>query len=196
MSGAQPSEPGDDEEFGDLFDQLEELEETVDSPAEREQVRAAMRLATEAQDDDPAVFGRVVWGFGREDLAEAALGALLFGIPMAVEGGTLDAGVFLAAHPLLLVANLAAAVTTVVGILYVADIQDVRVANAILGVVPRRLVGVTGSAFLLAVGLLTGWGMVSWSTDPAVVWRSFCVCSVAFIPMAIGAALGDILPGS
>jgi len=196
MSAGPPPDDIEDEEFSDLFDQLEELEDTVDSPTEREQVRAAMRLATEAQDDDPAVFGRVVWGFGREDLAEATLGALLFGIPMAVEGGTLDAGVFLATHPLLLVANLAAAVTTVVGILYVADIQDVRVADAVLGVVPRRLVGVIGSAFLLAVGLLTAWGMVSWSADPAVIWRSFCVCTVAFIPMSIGAALGDILPGS
>jgi len=35
-------------------------------------------------DDDLAVFGRVIWGFDREDFAEAVLGSLLFGIPMAI----------------------------------------------------------------------------------------------------------------
>ena len=74
----------DEEGIGELFDELEELEAIVDSEAERRQVREAMRAATEAQDDDPAVFGRVIWGFDREDLAESVLGSLLFGIPMAI----------------------------------------------------------------------------------------------------------------
>lgn len=176
--------------MGDLFDDLSALEGIVDSPEERERVRDVMRTASEV-DDDP-VFGRVVWGFDRADLAESVLGALLFGIPMAVEGGTVESGEFIAVRPLFLALTLASTVAVVIGILYVAEIQDVRVADAIFGLVPRRLVGVLGSSFLTAVTLLTIWGVVSWD-DP---WVDFCICTVAFFPMAIGAALGDILPGS
>jgi len=193
MTGDQSA---DTEGIGDLFDELEELEMIVDSEAERRQVREAMRAAADAQDTGPAVFGRVVWGFDREDLAEAALGSLLFGIPMAVEGGTREAGRHIAQHPLYFVGTLASAVAMTVGILYVADFQDVRIAHRIFGVIPRRLAGVTLTALGTAVALLTAWGMVEWSTDPGVVWESLCICSVAFVPMAIGAALGDILPGS
>jgi uncharacterized membrane protein len=185
-----------DNEFAVLFDELQELEKLVDSEDERRQVRDAMRAAADSQDHEPATFGRVVWGFNRSDLAEALLGSLLFGIPMAVEGGTVDAGLHIAQHPLYLVATLVIAVALVIAILYVADFQDVRVANRILGVVPRRLVGVTGTALVVSVALLTGWGLVEWSTDPEVVYESACICAVAFVPMAIGAALGDILPGN
>jgi len=115
---------------------------------------------------------------------------------MAVEGGTRDAGLHIAQHPLYLLGTLATAVALVVGILYVADFQDVRIANRIFGFIPRRLAGVTLTALGTSVALLTGWGMVEWSTDPGLVWESLCICSVAFVPMAIGAALGDILPGS
>jgi uncharacterized membrane protein len=180
----------DDTDLGDLFDDLSELEALVDSPEERERVREAMRTASEV-DEEGAVFGRVVWGFDRADLSEALLGALLFGIPMAVEGGTVDSGLFIASRPLYLLLTIASTIGIVVGILYVADIQDVRVAYAVFGLVPRRLVGVLGSSYLTAVFLLTIWGVVDWS-DP---WVDFCICAVATFPMAIGAALGDILPG-
>ncbi|WP_372480705.1 DUF2391 domain-containing protein [Halomicrobium sp. HM KBTZ05] len=188
--GESPVEQ-DDADMSDLFDDLSELEDLVDSPAERARVREAMQTASEVDDDGP-VFGRVVWGFDRADLAESVLGALLFGIPMAVEGGTVDSGRFIAARPPFLALTLLATVAVVVGILYVADIQDVRVAYAFFGLVPRRLVGVLGSSFVTAVTLLSVWGVVDWA-DP---WLDFCVCVVAFFPMAIGAALGDILPGS
>lgn len=192
-----PPPDGDtDQPVAALFDELEELERIVDSPAEREQVREAMQAAVDAQSSQTPVFGRVIWGFDRSDFAEAVLGSLLFGIPMAVESGTVDAGRHIAQHPLYFAGTVAAAVAMVVGILYVADFQDVRVAKRIFGLIPVRLVGVTGTAFLTSVALLTGWGVVEWSTDPAVAWVSLCVCAVAFVPMAIGAALGDILPGS
>ncbi|WP_367176068.1 DUF2391 domain-containing protein [Haloarcula rubripromontorii] len=186
----------EDDEFATLFDELQELEQLVDSEHERQQVRDAMRAAADSQDHEPATFGRVVWGFGRSDLAEALLGSLLFGIPMAVEGGTVDAGRHIAQHPLYLAATVVIAIGLVISILYVADFQDVRVANPIFGLIPRRLVGVTGTALVVSVALLTGWGLVEWSADPAVVYESACICAVAFVPMAIGAALGDILPGN
>ena len=193
MTAAEPPD-ADGEGMGKLFDELEELAGLVDSEDEREQVREAMRAAADAQDD--AVFGRIIWGYSRADFAESILGSLLFGIPMAVEGGTVDAGLHIAQHPIYFLATLATTIAMVIGILYVADFQDVRVARRLFGLVPRRLAGVTLTAGFVSVALLSGWGLVEWSSDPLVIWQSLCICSVAFLPMAIGAALGDILPGS
>jgi uncharacterized membrane protein len=198
-------EPGDDEavetdatdgraesaDMGDLFDELEELEELVVGDAAREQVRETMRVAMEAS-ASVGPFGRVIRGFDRGDLAEALLGSLLFGIPMAVEGGTQEVAVFLTSHPGALGVTFLFAVGMVIGIIYVADIQDVRVYKPILGLIPRRLVGVTGISFLTAVCLLTVWGRVDWATP----WLALANVVVAFVPMSIGAALGDLLPGS
>ena len=185
-------EDEDEPDMGDLFDDLTELEGIVDSEEERERVRETMQIASGVSDGEPPVFGRIIWGFDRADLSEAVLGALLFGIPMAVEGGTNEAGAYVATNPIYLGLTLLSAVVIVYGVLYVAEIQDVRVAYAIFGLIPTRLAGVLLSSFATGVVLLTIWGRVEWS-DP---WLAFCTCSVAFVPMAIGAALGDILPGS
>jgi uncharacterized membrane protein len=183
----RPEEPPD---IDDLLDRLESLENTVDTGEERREVREAIRVARRV--DTGGVFGRIIYGYDREDLAEAVLGSLLFGIPMAVEGGTLESGAFVATHPLFLVGTLAASVLMVVGILYVADFQEVRVYRPFFGVIPRRLVGVLGVSFVMALALMTGWGRVEWA-EP---WLAFSQVAVAFVPMSIGAALGDILPGS
>jgi len=181
----------DDEELHRLLEEFDALAETVDSPEERERVRAARNAAVLAADDDE-VFGQVIRGYDRADLAEAFVGSLLFGIPMFVEGGTNEVGAFLAAHPIALVGTLVGAVGLVVGVLYVAEIQDVRVYKPILGVVPRRLAGTLGVSFVTALVLMTAWGRVAWS-EPVV---AFATVVAAFVPMSLGAALGDILPGS
>ncbi|MFB6354346.1 MAG: DUF2391 domain-containing protein [Halobacteriales archaeon] len=178
-------------DMGDVFEELETLETLVDSEPARRQVREAMRVAMGAS-RGAGTFGRVIRGFDRADLAEALVGSILFGIPMAVEGGTQDVGVFLAGRPALLAGTAGSALALVVGILYVADIQDVRVTNPLFGLVPRRPVGVIGTALLAAVVLLTVWGRVDWAA-PGVATATVVV---AFVPMSLGAALGDILPGS
>lgn len=190
--GAPTGGGGSDEppDMGDLYDELEALAATVDAPEERERVAAAMRTA--AAVESPGVFGRVVKGFGRGDLAEVLLGSTLFGIPMLVEGGTTEVGAYMTTHPLYVAGTLAFTVAVVVGLLYVSDIQDVRVTHAYFGVVPRRLVGVLGGSFLFAVAAMTAWGRVSWA-EPELALASV---AIAWVPMAIGAALGDILPGT
>jgi len=180
-----------DDEMDRLLAEFDALEATVDSPAERERVRTARRAAVSAA-RNAGVFGRVVRGFDRGDLAEAFLGCVLFGIPMFVEGGTNEVGRFLAAHPLSLVGTLLAGVGLVVGILYVADIQDVRVQDPFFGVLPRRLVGVLGVSLLTAVVVMTAWGRVDWATP----LFALADVVVAFVPMSVGAALGDILPAT
>jgi len=181
---------GDDPDMGDLVDELTALEESVDSHAEREQVRETIRMAL-AVDDSGGVFGQVVSGFDRSDAAESLLGALLFGIPMFVEGGTQEVGGFLSSHPLYFVATVVLTVGLVVGILYIADFQDVRVHNPFFGLIPRKLAGVIGISSLTAVFMMTAWGRVEWG-DPLLAASQ---TAVAFVPMAIGAALGDLLPG-
>lgn len=187
---ANPTDGAADEPTPEeVVDGLAELRDQVDDEETREQVRELMAQVAELQ---PRGFGNVIVGFDRTDLAEATLGALLFGIPMFVEGGTSEVGEFVATRPVFLVGTVVAAVWLVYGIVYVADFQDVRVHEPVLGVVPRRMVGVTGVAFLTALVAMTAWGRVDWATP----WLAFCTVSVAFVPMAIGAALGDILPGS
>jgi hypothetical protein len=176
--------------MADVFDELEALEEVVDTPEELERVRETKRMVLRAQ---RGTFGRVISGFDRADAAEALLGSLLFGIPMFVEGGTGEVGAFVATHPLYFIGTLAFAILTVVGILYVADIQDVRVRDPIFGLIPRKLLGVVAVAAITAVVMMTGWGRVDWVAQP---WVSVCDVTVAFFSMAIGSALGDILPGS
>lgn len=180
----------DEPDMDDLLDELESLEETVNDPEERQQVRETMRVARRVE--QPGTFGRVVRGFDRRDAAEAVVGSVLVGVPMSVEGGTFEAGAFVATHPVALVGTILATIALVIGLLYVAEIQQVEIHRPILGVVPRRLVGVLAISHLTALALLTGWGRVEW-IDP---WLAFCQVTVASAPMAVGAALGDILPGS
>lgn len=185
------AESDGDSDLTDLFDELEELEALVESDAAREQVQETMRIAAETS-RSRGTFGRVVWGYDRADLAEGLLGSLLFGIPMAVEGGTGEVGAFLAARPPLLAGTVLFIFALLVGILYVADFQDIRVHRPFLGFVPRRLLGVAAVSFLTAAALLTGWGRIDWA-EPALALSNVVV---AWLPMSIGAALGDILPGS
>jgi len=176
--------------LGDLLDDLDALHEAVDDPAERARVREAIETARSVE--EPAVFGRTIVGFDGADAAEAALGALVFGIPMVVEGGTLEVGAFIAVHPLYHLVTVLSGLALVASILYVADFQDVRVAHWYFGVVPRRFAGVVGVSAVAAVVLMTVWGRIDWGTPLLASAQT----SVAFVPMAIGAALGDILPGN
>jgi uncharacterized membrane protein len=185
-----PAVPPPDPELEDLLVELEELEDAVDDPEEREQVRRTMRVARRVS--KPGAFGRVIRGFDRRDVSEAMVGSVVFGIPMLVEGGTLEIGEFVAANPPALAATLVGTVGLVIGLLYVAEIQQVEIHQPLLGVVPRRLVGVLGVSYLTAAVTMTMWGRVDWA-DP---WLAMCQTSVTFSAMAVGAALGDILPGS
>lgn len=130
-------------------------------------------------------------GFDRGDVAEALVGRVVFGIPMLVEGGTLEVGAFIATRLGYYAATLSFGVTLMIGILYVAEIQGVRVHRPLFGVVPRRLVGVLGVAFLTALATMIVWGRVDWA-EPTVAFSQVTVC---FVAVFIGAAFGDILPG-
>ncbi|QKY19516.1 DUF2391 domain-containing protein [Halolamina sp. CBA1230] len=186
-------EMDEEPDVDDLLDELEALELAVadEDQDTQSRVRESIRMARRIDDPEP-VFGRVIKGFDRHDAAEALVGSVVFGIPMAIEGGTLEAGEYLATHPIYFVGTLLAGVGIVAGLLYVAEIQDVRVVDPILGVIPRRPLGLLTIAALTAFSMMTAWGRVDW-TDP---WVALCQTTVCFVGMSIGGALGDILPGS
>ena len=73
------------------------------------------------------VSGKVVKGFDRGDVAEALVGRVVFGIPILVEGGTLEVGAFIATRLGYYAATLSFGVALVVGVLYVAEIQGFRI---------------------------------------------------------------------
>ncbi|MCU4741031.1 DUF2391 domain-containing protein [Halobacteria archaeon AArc-m2/3/4] len=173
----------------DVLDHLESLEETVDAPAEQDEVRKAMRLVHRLSHN--GVFGSVITQFTRKDKAEAFVGSVVIGLPMLVEDGVLDIGEFLSTNPLFFVGNLVFATLLVVGILYVAKFQEVQIHNPYFGLIPRRPVWVLAIAFTTSAVLMTMWGRVTWD-EP---WLHLCQVSVVFTGMAIGASLGDILPG-
>ena len=187
MSGPEASleEPTID----DVYEQLETLEETVDTADERTEVRRTMRLVDRLAHS--AAMGKVITEFTRKDKAEAFVGSVIVGLPMLVEDGVIAIGAFLAVNPALLLSNLAFTVALVVGILYVADFREVQIHNPYFGAVPRRPVWVLVIAFATAAGLMTLWGRVRWD-EP---WLNLCQVSVVFTAMAVGGSLGDILPG-
>ncbi len=189
MSGEGTQEPAT-ATVGDLLDDLEDLEAMLDDPDALAQIEEAIETASEIR--KPGTFGRVIRGFDLADLSEAFLGALLLGIPMFVEGGTYDIGAFLARRPLLLVMTQVTTVLIVIGILYVAEFQEVRIHEPFFGLIPRRLVGVLGASLVTATVIMTLWGTVDWGTPISAL----SAITVAHLPMSIGAALGDILPGN
>lgn len=178
-----------DPDIDHLFDRLEMLERTVDDPEEREQVRETMRVARRIPGS--GTFGRTIDKYTSRDVAETFVGSILVSLPLLVEDGVFDIGEHFAETPPFFVANAAFVVLMTVGLLYWADLQEVKITRPILGVVPRRLVGVLSIAAATSTFTMTLWGRVDWS-DP---WTAVCSISVVWVASAFGGALGDILPG-
>lgn len=66
-----------------LLEQLDTLEETVDSSAEREAVRETRRTARRLP--GRGVFGRRISDYTGRDMAEASVGTAIVGLPLLVE---------------------------------------------------------------------------------------------------------------
>ncbi|AGN02527.1 hypothetical protein L593_12940 [Salinarchaeum sp. Harcht-Bsk1] len=188
--------PSRDPDVDALLDQLEELEQTVDSDDEREQVQETISLAERIP--GTGFLSGQIQKYTTRDVAEAFVGAILISMPMIVEDGVFVIAEHLAHSrwqgvPVFLVANLAFVLAMSVGLLYVADIREVQIRNPILGFVPRRLVGVLAASFLAAVGVMYLWGRNE-AGNPTDL-ELFARVTVIWTAGAFGAALGDILPG-
>lgn len=178
----------------DLLDHLAELEKLVDSIEERRKVRTALRAAEDLP--GPGVFGEHIQKYTTRDMAEAFVGAIIFSVPLLVEDGIFDiADHFLtttiAGVPVYFAANIAFIVLMAYGLLYWADIQRVQITRPILGIIPRRLLGVLLISLLTAGTMMTLWGRVDWANPIEAIAR----ISVIWTMSTFGGAIGDILPG-
>ena len=186
-----PSTPTDgNSNIDNVLEHLEDLENTVDDPNEREEVRHAIRLV-----ESLPLTGRIE-KYTTRDMAQAFVGSILFSVPLLVEGGVEEiAAHFLASTtggvPVFFIGNVLFSVFLTGSLIYWADIRDVRVHKPLFGVIPRRLLGVLVIAFLTSMFTMTLWGRVEWSEPGVAVSRVTVVWTVA----SFGGALGDILPG-
>lgn len=185
-----------DAEVDDLLTQLESLESTVDEHDEREQVRKSIRLARRI-DVDGGLFDQNIRKYTTDDIAESLVGAVVFSFPMLVEDGVnVIADHFLrstvAGVPAFYLANVVIVVVLTYGLLYWTDIQNVAVYRPLFGIVPRRLVGTLAVSFLTATALMMLWGRISIPGEPM---ESLARVTVVWTIAAVGAGLGDILPG-
>lgn len=182
-------------ELNDVFEQLEELEQTVDSPAELKEVHD-VRIAIERLPGGEFV-EKQIEKYTTRDVAESFVGSIIISLPLLVEDGVFDIGDHfientVAGIPFWLLGNILFITIMSWALLYWADFRDVKQSKRFLGLVPYRVLGVLLISLITASLLMTLWGRVGGWEDPAV---AFARISVIWTAAAFGAALGDILPG-
>lgn len=197
--GTEPDARDEEREhpdIDDLLDKLETLQETVDDEHERRKVTQTIALVERMPGS--RAFTHHVRKYTTRDIAEGIVGAIIFSLPLLVEDGVfvisewlLD--VRLGRIPVFFVLNVAFIVTLVYGLLYFTDIREVRVTRPIFGVIPRRVVGILVSSFLVGAGLMFMWGRLH--EDAPTSLEMLARITVIWAPAAFGATLGDILPG-
>lgn len=189
-TGVDPEgEPDSDPEpdIEDVLEELEELADMVDSSAERRQVREAMWTASRVR--STGLVNGFRSAFGSRDAGEALVGSFLLGIPMVVEGGTLEVGEYIATSPAHIGVTVAFGLTITLGILHAGRFEEVE-ADMLFGFIPVRLVSIVGIAAAMALFLMTVWGRVDWAQP----WVAASQTVITAIVMAVGAAVGDVLP--
>ena len=178
-------------ELRDVFEQLNELEETVTSSEERREVRRTRRMLERV----PGAIS--IRKYTSRDIAEGFVGGIIFSLPLLVEDGVFEIAewfvdVTVAQIPVFLVVNVLFIVGLTAGLLYFTDIRNVQM-RLIFGVVPKRLTAVLLISFLVAAGTMLMWGRLH-EEDPTA-YEQFARVTVIWAAAALGATLGDILPG-
>jgi uncharacterized membrane protein len=182
----------DDVDVEDVFDQLAELEETMSTSEQRAELRQTRRILEQLPG------GEQISKFTSRDMGEAFVGSIIFALPLLVEDGVFAIAdhfldVLVAGIPVALVANAVFVVGLTAGLIYGVDVREVRITDPILGVLPRRLVGVLLVSFLTSAALMALWGRL-FLNDPTQLGAVARV-TVVWAAAALGASLGDILPG-
>lgn len=174
------------------FDTLQDLVDDTGVHRDLDRIKTHTMHAATSE-----LFGTRIRKYTSRDIAEAFVGSVFFAIPLLVEDGVFDVAAYFLAFrlgrfPVFFLLNTVFVVLVVAALLYWTGPQDVRVSRPLFGIIPRRLLGITLVSFLTAAFLMTMWGRVDNWADPTVaIARISAVWTVA----ALGAALGDILPG-
>ncbi|MFP9190882.1 DUF2391 domain-containing protein [Natronosalvus vescus] len=178
-----------------IVEQLRKLQDTVDEQHHGE-IEETKRMLTQLPGS--RTLEQRITKYTSRDVGEAAVGSIIFALPLLVEDGVFEIAdhlvdVLVAGIPVFLLANIAFVIALTAGLLYAVDIREVKVTNPIFGVVPRRLTGVLAVSLVVTTILMVGWGRL-FVDDPsmlAMVGRITVIWAAA----ALGASLGDILPG-
>jgi len=178
-------------ELRDVFDQLDELEGTVTSPEERREVRRTRRMLERVSGNER------IRKYTSRDVAEGFVGGIIFSLPLLVEDGVFEIAEWFTAFsvgplPLFLTINVLFVVTLVSGLLYYTDIREVQMRR-LFGFLPRRLAAILVISFLVAFLTMFLWGRLH-EEDPTTLEQIGRV-TVIWAAAALGATLGDILPG-
>ncbi len=187
---------GNTPEMDALLTQLDELEETMTTAAQQRELKETKKMLERLPGG--AFLDEQIDKYTSRDIGEAIVGSIIFALPLLVEDGVFE----IAEHfvtfrvvgvPIFLLLNISFVLLLATKILYVVDFREVKITNPILGVVPRRLVGVLGASFLTTAGLMLMWGRL-FADDPTSL-EMLARITVIWAAAALGASLGDILPG-
>ena len=178
-------------ELRDVFAQLDELEETVSSHEERREVRRTRRMLERVPGN------KHIRKYTSRDVAEGFVAGIIFSLPLLVEDGVFEIAewfvdVRVAQIPIFLVLNVLFIFALTTGLLYFTDIRSVKV-RPIFGVIPKRLTAVLVISLLVAAGTMFMWGRLH--EEGPTTYEQFGRVTVIWAAAALGATLGDILPG-
>ncbi len=181
-----------DTRVNEVLDELNELKQTVDSTEERRRVKEVIGMV------ETMSFSKVIEKYTTRDMAQTFVGGILLSLPLLVEDGVFEIAKWflettVAGIPVLLSLNILFILVLTYGLIYWADIRQVRMRK-IFGIFPRRLVGVVFISFFTAAFLLVLWGR-HLADDPGSNLEIFARVTVIWAAAAFGGALGDILPG-
>lgn len=190
--GTRPEGAAEDVDVDDILSQLRHLEGKITDAEHRRELQHAKRMLRRLPGSDH------IQKYTTRDIGEALVGSIIFALPLLVEDGVfLIADHFLevlvAGVPVFLLVNVGFVIALTAGLLYAVDFREVRIVNPIFGVVPRRLVGVLTISFVATGGLMVMWGRM-FLDDPTPT-AAFARITVVWAAAALGASLGDILPG-
>lgn len=175
-----------------VLEELDALETKVSDDNERAEVQRVRSMLEYV----PGT--RTIHKYTSRDMGEAFVGGLVFSLPLLVEDGVFDiaewfASVTVASIPVFFVLNIVFIVVVAAGLLYAVDIREVKITKPILGIFPRRLVGVLSISFICAFGMMFLWGRLH-EGDPTTL-EALSRATVIWASAALGAVLADILPG-
>lgn len=181
-----------DYDIGDVFTQLERLEETVTSDEERREVQRTRKMLEHVPGS------QYIRKYTTRDMGEACVGGIVFALPLLVEDGVFEIAEWLLEStiggvPIFLVVNVLFIFLLTAGLLYAVDFREVKITNPLLGFIPRRLVGVLAISLMVAATTMLMWGRLH-ADDPTAL-EQFSRVTVIWAAAALGAVLADILPG-
>ena len=125
------------------------------------------------------------------------MGGIIFSLPLLVEDGVFEIAEWFAEFsvgplPLFLTVNVVFIVILVSGLLYYTDFREIKV-RLLFGFIPKRLLGILTVSFWVAFLTMFMWGRLH-EQDPTTL-EQLARVTVIWAAAALGATLGDILPG-